>query len=94
MNQLHGRIDVWFDVKGSKGKATMRFASFRKTPRGMFETTEWSLKTEDGEWVDLLEAGDPFGGLVAAAAADVPVEAAFEDEDAGGRGYRQQSPYK
>lgn len=94
MNQLQGRIDVWFDVKGSKGKATMRFASFRRTPRGMFETTEWSLKTDDGEWIDLLEAGDPFGGLVADTAVSVPIEAAAEIDEAGGRGYRQQSPHK
>lgn len=60
----------------------------------MFETTEWSLKTEDGEWIDLLEEGDPFGGLLGDAAASVPIPAAAEVEEAGGRGYRQQSPYK
>src|SRR3954447_21965987 len=31
MNQLHGRIDIHFTVKGSKRTATMRFRSFRHT---------------------------------------------------------------
>ncbi|GAB7345421.1 hypothetical protein MBLNU457_3759t1 [Dothideomycetes sp. NU457] len=48
LNQLHGRIDIQFWVKGTKGKALMRFQSVRKTRMGYFETTEWSLKTEDG----------------------------------------------
>ena len=97
MNQLSGRIDVWFDVKGSKGKATMRFASFRRTPRGMFETREWSLKTEEGEWLDLLEEGDPFGGLLGDKGdADVvlPVQTVVDVEEPAGRGYRVQKTFK
>ena len=42
MNQLHGRIDICFGVKGTKSKGLVRFKSFRRTrmgyvsfPRGM-----------------------------------------------------------
>lgn len=98
MNQLRGRIDIWFDVKGSKGTATMRFASNRKTPRGTFETTEWSLKTADGEFLDLLEGGDPFGELLGDASHEMaPVVAApafVETEEPAGRGFRQQKTFK
>lgn len=34
MNQLHGRIDISFGVKGTKGKGVMRFKSVRKTRMG------------------------------------------------------------
>ena len=63
MNQLHGRIDIQFEVKGNKNRATMRFKSFRATRMGMFETTEWSLETKGGEKIDLLDGTDPFRGL-------------------------------
>jgi len=63
MNQLHGRIDICFEVKGSKAVGTMRFKSFRATRQGMFETTEWSLETRDGEKIDLLDGSDPFVGI-------------------------------
>lgn len=69
MNQLHGRIDIQFEVKGTRGKGTMRFKSHRKTRMGMFETTEWSLETyevdEEGKRrkVDLLDGDDPFVGI-------------------------------
>lgn len=84
LNQMQGRIDIWFTVKGSRGTATMRFSSNRPTHRGVFETTEWSLVTEDGKWVDLLEGGDPFKSLTGA---DVLIE---EDDDDATRGFRQQ----
>lgn len=60
MNQLHGRIDIQFEVKGTKGSGTMRFKSYRATRQGMFETTEWSLEMPGQEKLDLLEGGDPF----------------------------------
>jgi len=63
MNQLRGRIDIRLAVAGTRATATMRFASRRPTPRGVFETTEWSIETADGEKIDLLEGGDPFRGL-------------------------------
>lgn len=34
MNQLHGRVDISFGVKGTKGKGIMRFKSIRKTRMG------------------------------------------------------------
>ena len=63
MNQLHGRINIQFEVKGKKNSGTMRFKSFRATRMGMFETTEWSLETRDGEKIDLLDGSDPFQGI-------------------------------
>ncbi|CZR53281.1 probable FMP35 Found in Mitochondrial Proteome [Phialocephala subalpina] len=63
MNQLHGRIDIQFEVKGSRESGTMRFKSFRATRQGMFETTEWSLETKDGSKIDLLDGADPFVGI-------------------------------
>jgi cytochrome c oxidase assembly factor 1 len=65
MNQLHGRIDIQFEVKGSKNSGTMRFKSFRATRMGVFETAEWSLETKDGEKIDLLDGADPFQAITA-----------------------------
>jgi cytochrome c oxidase assembly factor 1 len=65
MNQLHGRIDIQFEVKGNKRQGTMKFRSFRKGGRqGMFETEVWSLEGPDGEVIDLLDRGDVFKGIV------------------------------
>lgn len=67
MNQLHGRIDIHFEVRGTKRQGTMRFRSFRRGGRnGMFETEEWSLEGDDGVKVDLLDRGDVFKGIMAA----------------------------
>jgi cytochrome c oxidase assembly factor 1 len=80
LNQLHGKIDISFWVKGSKGKGKVRFASVRKrrngfvsTPRSLptsnantmfqFETLDWSLQTENGTVIHLLDnldGQDPF----------------------------------
>ncbi|KAL8972329.1 MAG: hypothetical protein Q9183_000611 [Haloplaca sp. 2 TL-2023] len=57
MNQLHGRIDVTFGVKGTKGSGMMRFKSIRRTRMGFFETHEWSLEMEDGRKLQLLDEG-------------------------------------
>lgn len=64
MNQLKGRIDIQFSVKGTKNSGMMRFTSNRPTRMGMFETTEWSLETQDGEKIDLLDGDDPFKALL------------------------------
>ncbi|OLN95361.1 Cytochrome c oxidase assembly factor 1 [Colletotrichum chlorophyti] len=88
MNQLHGRIDISFAVKGTKGEAVMRFASYRTSHKGLFETTEWSLETPDGRRIDLLDGADPFRGIVGDDFDDV------EDDvpaAAGTRGFRQTS---
>lgn len=87
MNQMHGKINIYFTVRGTKGWATMRFASNRPSTRSLFETTEWSLTTEDGEWVDLLDGGDPFKGLLGDDAA--PAAPGLEEDDLT-RGFRQQ----
>lgn len=88
MNQLHGVINIYFSVKGSKGSAVMRFASRRPTSKGMFETSEWSLTTEDGKVVDLLQGGDPFKALLGED--DLPE---LEDDEHATRGFRQQGNY-
>lgn len=87
MNQLHGRINIRFRVKGTRAGGVMHFASYRPTPRGMFETTEWSLETDDGTVIDLLEDGDPFRGI----AGDGVVELMDDEEEttAATRGFRQ-----
>ena len=41
MNQLHGRIDIKFGVKGSKAKGWMRFKSVRKTRMGHVSCSSW-----------------------------------------------------
>lgn len=94
MNQLHGRINICFGVKGTKSKGLMRFRSVRRTrmgyvssPLGMsvgfaiadiltvrftkFQTQEWSLETEDGRVIQLLEdeRADPFQNTPLQAAA-------------------------
>ncbi|KAI9844865.1 MAG: hypothetical protein M1838_001988 [Thelocarpon superellum] len=62
MNQLHGRIDIRFWVKGKSGEGLMRFKSLRRGRMGHFDTVEWSLETKDGTRVELLEPNmpDPF----------------------------------
>ncbi|KAL8712565.1 MAG: hypothetical protein Q9220_003096 [cf. Caloplaca sp. 1 TL-2023] len=62
MNQLHGRIDISFGVKGTKGTGMMRFRSVRRTRMGYFETQEWSLEFDDGRKLQLLDEvrADPF----------------------------------
>jgi cytochrome c oxidase assembly factor 1 len=63
MNQLHGRIDIQFKVKGTKAVGTMRFKSVREGRRGLWETEEWSLETSDGRKIHLLDDNDPFRGM-------------------------------
>lgn len=93
MNQLHGRIDITFRVKGTRAGGVMRFSSNRPSPRGMFETTEWSLETDDGVVIDLLEDGDPFRAMTGA---EEPVVVDLVDEEetaaaAATRGFRKMN---
>ncbi|KAA8649224.1 cytochrome c oxidase assembly factor 1 family protein [Aspergillus tanneri] len=61
MNQLHGRIDISFWVKGTKSQGKMKFRSIRPNRMSYFHTEEWSLETEDGTVIQLLDKGnDPF----------------------------------
>lgn len=92
MNQMQGRIDVSFPVRGSRATAVMRFTSRRPTSRSLFETSEWSLRTEDGRWIDLLDEGDPFKSLLADDTLPPPpaVPAAPLEGEGAQRGFRQQ----
>ena len=95
MNQLAGRIDIHFAVKGTRGTGVMRFVSHRPTPKSVFETTEWSLETADGKKIDLLEGGDPFRAMMGnSTGAGAGAEAYADDEDeatgaTATRGFRQ-----
>jgi cytochrome c oxidase assembly factor 1 len=94
MNQLHGRIDISFRVRGSRGQARMRFASARVGgARGVFETREWALVLDDGSTVDLLVDGaaDPFRELPGIQGDGV---FAAGDDDAAAKGFRQGSVKK
>lgn len=68
MNQLHGRINISFGVKGTKGKGMMRFKSVRKTRMGF--VSFWALSLRqclfDPVRDDRMELGD--GGWKEAAA--------------------------
>jgi cytochrome c oxidase assembly factor 1 len=83
MNQVRGRINISFAVKGTRNTGIMRFASIRPSPRGMFETSEWSLETTDGRKIDLLEGGDPFKALSGYAMDE-------EEREEAVKGFRQQ----
>lgn len=89
MNQVKGRIDISFSVRGSRGAGVMRFASHRPSSKALFETTEWSLTLEDGTRVDLLDGNDPFRGLLGGEDEDdLPL---VDDEST--KGFRQQGAY-
>ena len=47
IDQLHGRIDIRYAVKGSKARGVMRFKSARRTRLGLFETHIWELSLSD-----------------------------------------------
>ncbi|KAB2575127.1 Cytochrome oxidase assembly-1 [Lasiodiplodia theobromae] len=59
IDQLHGRIDISYGVKGRSGKGVMRFRSERLKRMGYFETLEWSLITDDGKTIQLLDVNGP-----------------------------------
>jgi len=64
IDQVHGSIDVSFMVKGSKGRAMMRFRSLRRTRMGFVSIPSFfcfdELCLEEGEfygasgWIFLL----------------------------------------
>ncbi|KAI9738473.1 MAG: hypothetical protein M1818_005370 [Claussenomyces sp. TS43310] len=63
IDQMHGRIDIHYDIKGTRNRATMVFKSVRESRRAFFETVEWSLVASDGTKINLLDAEDPFKGV-------------------------------
>ncbi|KAF2656793.1 DUF1783-domain-containing protein [Lophiostoma macrostomum CBS 122681] len=64
INQVHGRIDIRFWVKGTKRQGEVRLRCRRKGRGGYFVTQEWSLTLEDGRKMELYDpegnAIDPF----------------------------------
>lgn len=64
INQVHGRIDIRFWVKGTKRQGEVRLRCRRIGRGGYFVTKEWSLTMEDGERLKLYDpngnAVDPF----------------------------------
>ncbi len=99
INQVQGRIDVSFAVRGTRGRGLMRFVSRRPAARAAYETLEWSLEMPDGDKIDLLGAaaagGDPFRtmpGLALALEHDGLAEAGEDDQEAEAtRGFRQRN---
>jgi cytochrome c oxidase assembly factor 1 len=83
MNQLRGRIDITFRVRGTRNEGVMRFASFRPSAKAMYETTEWSLETTDGRRIDLLDGDDPFKAIAGFAMDD-------DEKEAVAKGFRSQ----
>lgn len=64
INQVHGRIDIKFWVKGTKRQGEARLRCKRKGRGGLYHTLEWSLTMEDGRRLELYDpngnAIDPF----------------------------------
>lgn len=58
IDQVHGKIDVSFMVKGTKGKAMMRFVSERKTRMGFVSALPFLVMV-----VSLLKQGGYRAGL-------------------------------
>lgn len=67
INQVHGRIDITFWVKGTKQQGQVRLQCRRQKKNGLYLTKEWSLTMEDGSKLQLYDpegnAIDPFAGL-------------------------------
>ncbi|KAF2280582.1 DUF1783-domain-containing protein [Westerdykella ornata] len=67
INQVHGRIDINFWVKGTRKQGLVRLRCRRRGKTGYFVTQEWSLTLEDGTVMQLYDpegsAIDPFRGM-------------------------------
>jgi cytochrome c oxidase assembly factor 1 len=65
INQVHGRIDIKFWVKGTKREGEVRLRCKRRGRGGYFVTKEWSL-TLDGEGGEkkVLQLYDPEGNAI------------------------------
>ncbi|KAF2742478.1 DUF1783-domain-containing protein [Sporormia fimetaria CBS 119925] len=61
INQVHGRIDVRFWVKGTKKQGEVRLNCRRRGRGGLYVTKEWSVTLEDGR---VLQLYDPEGDAV------------------------------
>ncbi|KAF2833388.1 DUF1783-domain-containing protein [Ophiobolus disseminans] len=64
INQVHGRIDIRFWVKGTRRQGEVRLRCRRKGRGGLYYTQEWSLTLDDGTRMELYDpqgnAIDPF----------------------------------
>ncbi|KAH6639402.1 cytochrome oxidase complex assembly protein 1-domain-containing protein [Boeremia exigua] len=64
INQVHGRIDISFNVKGTRRQGNVRLRCKRRGRGGLYSTLEWSLTMEDGRKLELYDpkgdAIDPF----------------------------------
>ncbi|CAG8455032.1 3095_t:CDS:10 [Ambispora leptoticha] len=56
INHLKGRINVWFRVKGEKGKGTVHFHSIRRGHGQNWQVVDFSLTTDDDGRVISLSA--------------------------------------
>ncbi|EWC45744.1 hypothetical protein DRE_05081 [Drechslerella stenobrocha 248] len=55
MDQMHGRIDISYKVKGTQSEGLVRFTSLREGGKmGKFKTQRWSLEMPDGRVLNLL----------------------------------------
>ncbi|KAK6535152.1 hypothetical protein TWF694_001630 [Orbilia ellipsospora] len=55
MDQMHGKIDISYKVKGKKSEGIVHFMCLREGGRGgKFKTKKWALELPDGGVVDLL----------------------------------------
>ncbi|KAF3907223.1 hypothetical protein ABW20_dc0101799 [Dactylellina cionopaga] len=55
MDQMHGKIEISYKVKGTKGEGTVHFTSLREGGRaGKFKTKRWALELSGGESLNLL----------------------------------------
>lgn len=94
MNQMKGRIDISFAVRGSRAAGVMRFASHRPSSKALFETTAWSLTLDDGRVIDLLDGADPFRGLLGDDLLDDDDLALLKEvPDGQTKGFRQQGAF-
>ncbi|QDS76591.1 hypothetical protein FKW77_007456 [Venturia effusa] len=66
IDQLHGKIDIHFGVKGTKRTGVMRFVSERQKGMEFFQTMEWTLTTDDGKVIDLMGGAETQDPLVKA----------------------------
>ncbi|OAK99705.1 DUF1783-domain-containing protein [Phaeosphaeriaceae sp. SRC1lsM3a] len=64
INQVHGKIDIRFWVKGTRREGEVRLRCKRRGRGGLYATQEWSLTMADGERLELYDprgdAIDPF----------------------------------
>jgi cytochrome c oxidase assembly factor 1 len=62
INQVHGRIDIRFWVKGTKRQGEVRLRCKRNRRSGLYATQEWSLTMDGGG--ERMELYDPAGDAI------------------------------